>query len=452
MLDLIQVIGLMPFISKPMFEYVENANSNLWVNKTVYGVVGVFDFIGDAEPGVYLNQTFLNVSSNVTVFYGLIVTKPVFDFKEDCKTRRFLYSVSYSLENDRVLDSKNYFLNLDFNDFENFSLDKKIIVPISIVNSTNLTFYFNAEAIFKIEHWHLTPHVYCSKEGCSTYYSCDYVGATYSDFKNSTLSSKEFYVLNESSSVTYKFDWYYGVRELEVEIKGDYLNFVLESNNKSVYYYSVEYPVFVDENNFSHVTLNPTSVYFERGVKILRKSIGNNTYNFSFLNIGRTVTLTLEFPFESKTFQFSDNQINTSVELLIPFFESPGNIVRGAVNLTSEGVPLNGSVLVGIGGKKLVVSAVNGIGFFSFEMPNSSVLVSASFERNGFSSSSDEKMIIVKTGYSSEIIFLFSIFLVLGYVFSLISGVKSKTLLKFSSFFIFILIIFFILSNAGWPS
>ncbi|MCL5011726.1 MAG: hypothetical protein M1594_02420 [Candidatus Marsarchaeota archaeon] len=451
MLDLIQLIGLMPFITKPMFEYVENVNSNVWVNKTVYGVVGVFDAIGDAEPGIYLNQTFLNSSSNLTVFYGLSITKPLLDFKEDCDTKRFLYSVSYSLENNGIIDSNTSVLNLDFNDFNSYSLNKRITTPISIAKNENISFYFNAEVVFKIEHWHLTPHISCSKDKCSVYYSCDYAGATYAKFQNSTSDSKQFFVLNESPSVEYNFDYYYGVRELKIKIKGDDFNFALKSNGKSFDYYSIEYPVFIDSDNFSHVTLSQTDVYFENGIQLLKKSVGNYDYNFSFLNVSPIENLTVEFPFYSKNFTLSDNQINSSVELSIPEFNSPGSIVNASVELT-DGAPLNGSVSIEEDGSKFNVSVVYGIGFFSFEMPNSSVLINASFEKNGFYSSSDEKMVLVKTSYSSEIILLSSFFLLVGYGFTLVSGVRSKTLIKLSGFFIFIVIILFVLSNLGWTS
>lgn len=452
MLDLIQLIGLMPFIPKPMFEYAENSNSNIWINKTVYGVVGIFDVIGDAEPGVYLNLTFLNASSNLTVFYGLNINKPPLEFKEDCNTKRFLYSVSYSLEKNEIVDSNVSVLNLNFNEFNSYSFNKRIVIPVSIAKNENITFYFNAEVVFKVDHWHLMPHISCSENKCTTYYSCDYAGATYSDFQNSTFDSKEFFVLNESPSIEYNFDKYYGVRELKIKIKGEYLNFVLKSGGKRFEYYSVEYPVFVDSNNFSHVTLSTTSVYFENGIELLKSSIENNSYNFAFLNVSGVENLSIDFPFESKSFILSDDQVNSSVELLIPEFNSPGSVVNASVNLTSNNAPLNGFVLVEVGEESVFnVSVVDGTGFFSFEMPDNSVLVNASFEKPGFSSSTDEKMVVVKTGYSSEVVLLSSVFLLIGYGFTLVSGVKSRTLLKLSGFFIFMVIIFFVLSNSGWP-
>jgi hypothetical protein len=435
-----------------MFEYVENANSNVWINQINPGIIGIFDKIGDAEPGIYLNETFLNKSSNLTIFYGLVIKKPILKFNDDCKTKRFLYSVSYSLENERVIDSKTEVLNLDFNSFDNYSINKKIIEPVLIEKNENFTFNFNANAVFKVEHWHLTPHVSCSKNGCTTYYSCDFAGSNYHEFSNSSFDSKEFFTLNENSTLKYDFDYYDGVKALMISIKAENANFILKSNEGVFKYYSSEYPVFVDENNFSHVTTSPTSVYFESGVELLNYSIENNTFNFTLLNVSDEALLTIEFPFDNKTFSLVDNQVNSSLELKVPEFNEPGSVVNASVNLTSNGIPLNDSVFITIDNESFKVKTIDGMGFFQFEMPNESILVEAVFKKDGYYSSSGEKFIIAETSYSNEIILLFSTFLFIGYGFSMITGSKMKKILSMSAVFVFTIILFFILSSIGWAN
>ncbi len=455
MLELAQLIGLMPFIPSPMFRYIENANSNLWINKTIPGIVGVYAVLGDAEPGIYLNQTFLNSSANLTIFYGFSIQKPDLEFQSDCKTERFLQGVEWRLGSNfqGVMESGSVNLDLNFNDFESYVFSNKTIEPFYVDEGNSAVLSFYAEAVFKVEHWRLEPHLSCSKNTCTVYYSCDFYDSTFQNFQNNSAYSESFSKMDENPAVEGRFDYYDGVKELIISVKADNPNIAVYSGSNNFEYYSEEYPVFLDENNFSHATEIAEDVYFENGLVIANKSVGGSYFNFTLINASDSATVELKFPFDSENFSLNDSELNSSVSLSIPEFNSPGSIVNGSVVLKGGGKQLNGSVLVEIQGVgELNASVENGVGFFQFQMPNQSVAVEAFFEERGYFSSSDSRYVIVNTDYSSEILLMLSTFLVLAYGFSMISGYKSRLLASASVFFIFLMILFFVASNSGWVS
>lgn len=313
----LQILGALPSLDRPLHSFVSSQNSQISCcsagtpdNASIVDGTPIskqFVKMMSAEPSVLdipSKQLLAFPNGKLTVFFDSRIVKPSLMFQQDCRTERYLFSVSQEitgLVQNGTLSGQNAFYEepfLNFDSFDTYEIttppNHKACFDYSLpagFNQVRLTYLVSV--VFKVKHWRLASHQLCFNCGegicCKNIQTCDYYDTSVHPY--SQQSSDELFVKTVKGS-------YSGSAFLDVV--GDdnsystlllnfstdsYLSLRLSLGDSSYSYNGAKYPILVRGNyNFTQIAVIPESIAGYDSIQE-KLSSSNSSGVFAYLSL-----------------------------------------------------------------------------------------------------------------------------------------------------------------------